>query len=107
MIYLGTAPKSNAAYIAYKSSVRAAAETGSLSPPMHILNAPTKMMKDLGYGKNYAYDHDARDGFSGQNYFPDSLPREKYYLPVERGFEREVKKRLVYWDKLRQDRQKT
>ncbi|MCZ4282987.1 replication-associated recombination protein A [Kiloniella laminariae] len=107
VIYLGTAPKSNAAYKAYKSSVRAAAETGSLSPPMHILNAPTKMMKDLGYGKNYAYDHDARDGFSGQNYFPDSLPREKYYLPVERGFEREVKKRLAYWDKLRQDRQKT
>ncbi|WP_417428746.1 replication-associated recombination protein A [Kiloniella sp.] len=107
VIYLGTAPKSNAAYAAYKSSVRSAKETGSLSPPMHILNAPTKMMKDLGYGKNYAYDHDAQDGFSGQNYFPDNMPRLNFYQPVERGFEREVKKRLFYWQKLRQDRQKT
>ncbi len=107
VIYLGTAPKSNAAYTAYKSSVRSAKETGSLSPPMHILNAPTKMMKDLGYGKNYAYDHDAQDGFSGQNYFPDNMPRHNFYQPVERGFEREVKKRLLYWDKLRQERQKT
>ncbi|WP_299372900.1 replication-associated recombination protein A, partial [uncultured Kiloniella sp.] len=107
VIYLGTAPKSNAAYAAYKSSVRSAKETGSLSPPMHILNAPTKMMKDLGYGKNYAYDHDAQDGFSGQNYFPDNMPRLNFYQPVERGFEREVKKRLLYWEKLRQDRQKT
>ncbi|WP_085908434.1 replication-associated recombination protein A [Kiloniella majae] len=106
VIYLGTAPKSNAAYAAYKSSVRSAKETGSLSPPMHILNAPTKMMKDLGYGKNYAYDHDAQDGFSGQNYFPDNMPRHNFYQPVERGFEREVKKRLLYWDKLRQERQK-
>lgn len=107
VIYLGTAPKSNAAYAAYKSSVRSAKETGSLSPPMHILNAPTKMMKDLGYGKNYAYDHDAQDGFSGQNYFPDNMPRHNFYQPVERGFEREVKKRLLYWEKLRQERQKT
>ncbi|KLN61230.1 ATPase AAA [Kiloniella spongiae] len=107
VIYLGTAPKSNAAYAAYKSSVRSAKETGSLSPPMHILNAPTKMMKDLGYGKDYAYDHDAQDGFSGQNYFPDNMLRHNFYQPVERGFEREVKKRLLYWDKLRQERQKT
>ncbi len=107
VIYMGTAPKSNAAYKAYKSSVRAAKETGSLSPPMHILNAPTKMMKDLGYGKDYAYDHDTKDGFSGQNYFPDNMPRSNFYQPVERGFEREVKKRLLYWDKLRGERQKS
>ncbi|WP_419902034.1 replication-associated recombination protein A [Kiloniella sp.] len=105
VIYLGTAPKSNAAYKAYKTSVHVAKETGSLSPPKHILNAPTKMMKDLGYGKGYAYDHDAKDGFSGQNYFPDNMPRHNFYQPVERGFEREVKKRLLYWDKLRQERQ--
>ncbi len=107
VIYLGTAPKSNAAYKAYKTSVQTAKETGSLSPPKHILNAPTKMMKDLGYGKNYAYDHNTKDGFSGQNYFPDNMPRHNFYQPVERGFEREVKKRLHYWDKLRQERQET
>lgn len=104
VIYLGTAPKSNAAYKAEKASRRAAKETGSLSPPMHILNAPTKMMKDMGYGKDYQYDHDAKDGFSGQNYFPGELARESYYKPVDRGFEREIKKRLDYWNKLREDK---
>ncbi len=101
VIYLGTAPKSNAGYMAYKSSVRDAAEHGSLMPPMHILNAPTKLMKNLGYGKDYAYDHDAEDGFSGQNYFPEAMQRKDYYQPAERGFEREIVKRLEYWDKLR------
>ena len=101
VIYLGTAPKSNAAYTAYKAVVKAAKETGSLMPPMHILNAPTRMMKDLGYGKGYAYDHDTADGFSGQNYFPEGMERRRFYQPVERGFEREIKKRLDYWDKLR------
>lgn len=104
VIYLGTAPKSNAVYKAEKAALRKAKETGSLSPPMHILNAPTKMMKDMGYGKDYQYDHDAKEGFSGQNYFPDELPREQYYKPVNRGFEREVAKRLDYWNKLRDEK---
>ncbi len=102
VIYLATAPKSNAAYVAQKASKRDASQYGSLMPPMHILNAPTQMMQDLGYSKNYAYDHDADDGFSGQNYFPNTMPRRNYYQPVERGFEREILKRLEYWDKLRQ-----
>ena len=102
VIYLGTAPKSNAAYMAHNEALRAAKETGSLMPPMHILNAPTRMMKDIGYGKGYAYDHSAEDGFSGQNYFPDGMPRTQFYRPVERGFEREVSKRLAYWQKLRE-----
>lgn len=101
VVYLGTAPKSNAAYTAYKASRRAAKETGSLTPPMHILNAPTRMMKDLGYGKGYQYDHDAKDGFSGQDYFPEGMARRRFYDPPERGFEREIRKRLDYWDKLR------
>lgn len=101
LIYLATAPKSNAAYNAYKAAVRAAKDTGSLMPPMHILNAPTKLMKGLGYGQNYAYDHDAENAFSGQNYFPDEMDRPAFYNPVERGFERELKKRLEYWAKLR------
>ena len=104
VIYLGTAPKSNAAYTAFKASQRAAREHGSLMPPMHILNAPTRMMKDLGYGKGYAYDHDTEEGFSGQNYFPDGMDRRQFYRPVERGFEREVRKRLEYWDRLRRKR---
>jgi putative ATPase len=104
VIYLATAPKSNAAYKAYNESRRSAKETGSLSPPMHILNAPTSLMKDLGYGKGYAYDHDTADGFSGQNYFPDDMPRRQFYRPVERGFEREVRKRLDYWSRLRAGR---
>ena len=101
VIYLGTSPKSNAVYKAQKESLKRAKQTGSLSPPKHILNAPTKMMRDLGYGKDYQYDHETKDGFSGQNYFPEGLKREKYYKPVNRGFEREVSKRLDYWTKLR------
>jgi putative ATPase len=101
VIYLATAPKSNAAYKAHGAAGRSARETGSLMPPMHILNAPTRMMKDLGYGRGYAYDHDTADGFSGQNYFPDGLARQRFYNPAERGFEREIQKRLAYWDKLR------
>ncbi|MGF1610014.1 MAG: replication-associated recombination protein A [Kiloniellales bacterium] len=104
VIYLATAPKSNAAYRAFGSAMGAARETGSLSPPMHILNAPTRLMKDLGYGKGYAYDHDAPDAFSGQDYFPPGMARRQFYQPVERGFEREVKKRLDYWSKLRSER---
>jgi putative ATPase len=104
LIYLATAPKSNAAYKAYKGAMAAAKAHGSLTPPAHILNAPTGMMKNLGYGAGYQYDHDAPDGFSGQNYFPDAMPRQKIYQPVERGFERELVKRLEYWAKLRERR---
>lgn len=103
-LYLATAPKSNAAYKAHGAAARAAKETGSLNPPMHILNAPTRLMKDLGYGSGYAYDHEAADGFSGQNYFPDDMERQRFYQPVERGFEREIGKRLAYWDGLRRKR---
>ena len=105
VIYLATAPKSNAAYTAFKQARAAAAQTGSLPPPSHILNAPTKMMKDMGYGANYAYDHDDPDGFSGQNCFPDGMERVRYYTPVERGYEREIAKRLAYWDRLRATKQ--
>ncbi|MFC4353117.1 replication-associated recombination protein A [Fodinicurvata halophila] len=101
VIYLGTAPKSNAAYSASKAAMRAARETGSLAPPKHILNAPTKLMKELGYGKDYAYDHHTAEGFSGQDYFPDEMERQAFYNPVERGFEREISKRLEYWARLR------
>jgi putative ATPase len=104
VIFLATAPKSNAAYTAYGAAWRAAKETGSLMPPMHILNAPTKLMKELGYGDGYAYDHDAEEGFSGQNYFPDGMARRRLYRPVERGFERDLIKRLDYWAKLRAKR---
>ena len=104
VIYLATAPKSNAAYMAHNAALRDARQLGSLMPPMHILNAPTKLMKELGYGKDYAYDHHAEDAFSGQNYFPDGMERKDYYQPVERGFERELKKRLDYWQKLREKR---
>jgi putative ATPase len=104
VIYLGTAPKSNAAYEAFGSAKRLARETGSLMPPKHILNAPTKLMEQLGYAKGYAYDHDAEDAFSGQNYFPQGMERQRLYNPVERGFEREIRKRLEYWDKLRAKR---
>ena len=105
VIYLASAPKSNAAYAAFKRGMRTAKETGSLMPPKHILNAPTELMGDLGYGDGYEYDHDAPDAFSGQDYFPDELARRKLYEPVDRGFEREIKKRLDYWDKLRAERQ--
>ena len=101
VIYLGSAPKSNAAYKALSAARRAARETGSLMPPMHILNAPTRMMKDLGYGTGYVYDHDTGEGFSGQNYFPDGMKRQEFYNPVDRGFEREIRKRLDYWNRLR------
>ena len=104
VIYLSTSPKSNAAYVAHQSALRSARENGSLMPPAHILNAPTKMMKELGYGKGYIYDHDTPEGFSGQNYFPDGMPRQRYYRPVERGFEREVAKRLAWYDKLRREK---
>lgn len=103
-LYLATAPKSNAAYMAQKAAWKAARETGSLAPPANILNAPTKLMKDIGYGEGYTYDHDAADGFSGDNYWPEGMAAEQFYTPVERGFEREVKKRLDYWDKLRRER---
>jgi putative ATPase len=106
IIYLATAPKSNAAYMAEKASRKAARETGSLTPPKHILNAPTKMVKELGYGEGYAYDHDAEDGFSGQNYFPDDMARQTFYHPKERGFERDVLKRLDYWNRLRDEKTK-
>jgi len=101
VIYLALAPKSNAGYAAYKAARRAAAKTGSEPPPKHILNAPTQLMKDEGYGADYAYDHDAEDGFSGQNYFPDMMQRAVFYQPVERGFERDLKKRLAYFARLR------
>jgi putative ATPase len=102
VIYLATAPKSNAAYKALGAARRAAGETGSLMPPRHILNAPTRLMKDLGYGEGYQYDHDTAEGFSGQNYFPEQMPRQVFYDPTERGFEREVRKRLDYWARLRE-----
>ena len=101
VLYLATAPKSNAAYRAFGAAQRAARETGSLMPPKHILNAPTRLMRDLGYAKGYQYDHDTEEGFSGQNYFPDGMARQEFYRPVERGFEREIRKRLDYWAKLR------
>jgi putative ATPase len=104
VIYLGTAPKSNAVYVAFGEAQHSARETGSLMPPMHILNAPTRLMKELGYAKGYAYDHDAPDAFSGQNYFPEGMARRSFYRPVERGFERDITRRLEYWAKLRQQR---
>src|SRR6516225_7470137 len=101
VIYLATAPKSNAACTAFGGARRMAHETGSLMPPLHILNAPTRLMRHLGYGKGYVYDHTTEEGFSGQNYFPEGVSRRNFYRPGERGFEREVRKRLDYWDKLR------
>jgi putative ATPase len=101
VIYLATAPKSNAAYRALGGAMQEARKTGSLMPPKHILNAPTGMMKDLGYGEGYEYDHNSTAGFSGQNYFPDGMARRRFYQPVERGFERDIAKRLAYWEKLR------
>jgi putative ATPase len=104
-IYIATAPKSNAVYVAFKGAMKRAKETGSLAPPKIILNAPTKLMKEQEYGSGYKYDHDEPEAFSGQNYFPDQMGREQYYNPPERGFERDVKKRLDYWAKLRKERQ--
>ncbi|MEO1101806.1 MAG: replication-associated recombination protein A [Pseudomonadota bacterium] len=104
VIHLATAPKSNAAYVAYKAARRAAKETGSMPPPKHILNAPTAMMKEQGYGKGYAYDHDAEDGFSGQSYFPDGMPRERFYDPKGEGREKPIADRLKHWADLRSKR---
>jgi len=104
VIYVATAPKSNAAYTAYGAAMRTAKEAGSLLPPKHILNAPTNLMKSEGYGRGYAYDHDQEEAFSGQDYFPEALSRQTFYDPPERGFEREIRKRLEYWAKLRKDK---
>ncbi len=104
-VYLATAPKSNAVYTAYKKAARAAREHGSLLPPKHILNAPTRLMKEEGYGDGYHYDHDAPDAFSGKDYFPEKMGRMTFYDPPERGFERELRKRLDYWARLRRERQ--
>ena len=101
VIFLATAPKSNAAYLAWKAALKMARAKGTLMPPKHILNAPTALMKELDYGAGYTYDHDDPHGFSAQNCFPDSLPRQSFYKPAERGFEREIAKRLAYWDRLR------
>ena len=104
VVYLATAPKSNAVYTAFNVVRKVAASSGSLMPPKHILNAPTKLMKQEGYGNGYVYDHDTPNGFSGQNYFPDDMPRQKFYEPVARGFERDIIKRLEYWEKLRKEK---
>jgi putative ATPase len=106
VVYLALAPKSNAAYVAYKAAMAAAKATGSEPPPKHILNAPTSLMKQQGYGAGYAYDHDAEDGFSGQSYFPEAMAREAFYAPVDRGFERDLKKRVEYFAGLRARRSK-
>ena len=106
IVYLATAPKSNAIETAWISAVKAAKKYASLTPPKHILNAPTKLMQELGYKEGYIYDHDTPEGFSGQNYFPESMGRKTFYRPVERGFEREIKRRLDYWNSLREKKQK-
>jgi len=103
-LYCAAAPKSNAAYVAQKAAWKSARETGSLMPPQHILNAPTKLMKEIGYGADYAYDHDAEEGFSGADYWPEGMAPQTYYRPVERGFERQVIERIAYWEKLRAKR---
>ncbi|MGH6729254.1 MAG: replication-associated recombination protein A, partial [Sphingomicrobium sp.] len=104
-LYLATAPKSNATYKAQGAAWRNARETGSLMPPQNILNAPTRLMKDIGYGKGYAYDHDADDGFSGANYWPEEMEPQTFYRPVNRGFEAKVAERLAFWDEKRRERQ--
>jgi len=106
-LYLATAPKSNATYAAQKSAWRSAKDTGSLMPPMHILNAPTKLMKTVGYGKGYAYDHGTQEGFSGQDYWPEEMEQQAFYEPTDRGFEARIKERLAYWHKRRQELQQT
>ena len=103
-LYLATAPKSNATYMAQKAAWRSAKETGSLMPPANILNAPTKLMKDIGYGKGYAYDHDADEGFSGANYWPDEMAPATFYEPSDRGFEAKIAERIAYWNGLRGER---
>ncbi|MGY4312137.1 replication-associated recombination protein RarA [Bradyrhizobium sp. JR3.5] len=104
VVYLATAPKSNAVYTAFGAAMRTAKQGGSLLPPKHILNSPTKLMKSEGYGSGYQYDHDAPDAFSGQDYFPEALGRQTFYDPPDRGFEREIRKRLDYWNRLRKER---
>jgi putative ATPase len=104
VIYVATAPKSNAAYVAFGEAMRTAKDAGSLLPPKHILNAPTGLMREEGYGRGYSYDHDAPEAFSGQDYFPEALGRRTFYDPPERGFEREIRKRLDYWAKRRRER---
>src|SRR5581483_4823088 len=106
VLYVATAPKSNAAYTAFGAAMRTAKDAGSLLPPKHILNAPTRLMQAEGYGRGYAYDHNEEEAFSGQNYFPETLARQQFYDPPERGFEREIKKRLDYWAKLRRERER-
>jgi putative ATPase len=106
-LYLATAPKSNATYGAQKKAWSSAKETGSLMPPMHILNAPTKLMKTVGYGKGYAYDHNAEEGFSGQDYWPEEMERQTFYEPTDRGFEARVKERLDYWEQRRKELQQS
>jgi putative ATPase len=101
VIYLATAPKSNAGYVAFSAAMRAAKGHGSLPPPKHILNAPTKLMEEEGYGRGYVYDHAVAEAFSGQNYFPDAMARQQFYDPRERGFEREIKRRVEDWAKRR------
>ena len=107
ILYLGTAPKSNALYVAFGEAMRAAKASGSLMPPAHILNAPTKLMKQLGYGAGYDYDHDTEDAFSGQDYFPPGLERREFFRAKDRGFEREIGKRLAHWADLRKSREST
>jgi len=106
VVYLATAPKSNAGYKAYGAAARSARETGSLMPPKNILNAPTKLMKSVGYGKGYAYDHDADEAFSGDNYWPEEMDAQTFYTPTPRGFEAKIQERLAYWQKLREERGK-
>jgi putative ATPase len=101
VVHLGTAPKSNALYAGFKEAMAAARETGSLMPPAHILNAPTRLMKDLGYGRDYAYDHDAEEGFSGADYWPEGMARRRLYRPTDRGAEAAVAERLRHWAQLR------
>ena len=101
VVHLATAPKSNAVYAGFKAAMKAAKNTGSLSPPKHILNAPTKLMKEIGYGEGYAYDHNLDEGFSGQNYFPDEMVRQQFYAPKGEGRERAIKERLERWKALR------
>ena len=105
-VYLAVAPKSNALYTAFGAAKRAAKEHGSLPPPKHILNAPTKLMKGEGYGAGYEYDHDAEDAFSGQSYFPEEMPREEFYRPTERGYEKRIAERLAEWERLRRERRR-
>jgi putative ATPase len=103
-LYCATAPKSNAAYVAQKAAWRSARDTGSLMPPKNILNAPTKLMKDVGYGKGYSYDHDAEGGFSGDDYWPEEMEKQDFYKPVDRGFEKKIRERLDWWEARRAER---